>query len=168
MYHTQVSCPCIGMIAVLFAVSVSVSCSHPPAEQNEPLPVIGAGVTQPLGSFNQVIQSSTANLSVSANEKFDLPVRIENPGTDTWVSTGSAPVNVSYKWFLDGKMLPIEGERTPLPKPISPKASQDVTVHVVAPSQAGKYELRVTLVQEGVTWFMSKSNTYLALPVSVR
>ena len=108
-------------------------------------------------------------MSVSANERFDIPVRIENPGTDTWVSVGSAPVDVSYKWFfLDGKMLPIEGERTGLPKPIEPKSSANLRVHVVAPGQPGKYELRVTLVQEGVSWFMTKSNTYLALPVLVR
>ena len=145
----------------------SAACSHPPVEQNEPV-AIGTGMTQPLGSFNQIIQSSAANLSVSANEKFDVPVRIENPGTDTWVSAGNAPVNVSYKWFLDGKMLPIEGERTGLPKPIEPKTSANVTVHIVAPGLPGKYELRVTLVQEGVSWFMTKSNTYLSLPVSVR
>jgi hypothetical protein len=158
--------PCIGMIAVLLVIG-SVACSHPPVEQNEPVS-IGAGITQPLASFDQIIQSSATNLSVSANERFDIPVRIENPGTDTWVSVGSAPVDVSYKWFLDGKMLPIEGERTGLPKPIEPKSSANLTVHVVAPGQPGKYELRVTLVQEGVSWFMTKSNTYLALPVLVR
>ena len=166
MRQTPVNRKCIGIAAVLFAVTASLSCSHPPVEQNEPA-VVG-GLNQPLSSLNQVIQSSAHDLSVAANEKFELPVRIENPGTETWVSAGSAPVNASYKWFLDGKMLPIEGERTPLPKPISPKTSQEMTVHVVAPGQAGKYELRVTLVQEGVTWFMTKSNTYLALPVSVR
>jgi hypothetical protein len=167
MHHTLLNRQCIGTMAVLLAISGSVSCSRPPAEQNEPLAAIGAGMNQPLTSFNQLIQSSVSNLSVSANEKFDLPLRIENPGADTWVSAGSVPVNVSYKWFLNGKMLPIEGERTALPKPLGPKASADLTAHVVAPAQPGKYELRVTLVQEGVTWFMTKSNTYLALPVAV-
>lgn len=167
MRHTPVSRKWIGITAVLLAITGSISCSHtPPVEQNEPT-VVG-GLTQPLSSFDQVIRSSASNLSVAANEKFELPVRIENPGTETWLTTGSAPVNVSYKWFRNGTILPIEGERTPLPKPISPKTSEDVTVHIMAPGQAGKYELRVTLVQEGVTWFMTKSNTYLALPVSVR
>jgi hypothetical protein len=41
-------------------------------------------------------------------------------------------------------------------------------VHIVAPSQPGKYELRITLVREGVTWFMTKSNTYLSVRVAVR
>lgn len=126
------------------------------------------GLSSPLSTFDQRIQSSVHDLAVAANEKFDLPVRIENPGIETWTSVGSAPVNVSYKWFQDKKILPIEGDRTPLPKPIDPKASADMILHIVAPNQAGKYELRVTLVQEGVAWFMTKSNNYLALSVSVR
>jgi hypothetical protein len=166
MRHTLVSRKSIEIAAVLFVSAGLISCSHPPVEQNQPAVV--DGLTQPLSSFNQVIQSSVSNLSVAANEKFDLPVRIENPGTETWLTTGSAPVTASYKWFQDGKMLPIEGERTPLPKPISPKTSADIILHVAAPGQPGKYELRVTLVQEGVAWFMTKSNTYLAVPVSVR
>jgi hypothetical protein len=166
MRHTLIIQTCIGIAVLLFAGAGLISCSHPPVEQNEPA-VVG-GLTQPLSSFNQVIQSSVSNLSVAASEKFELPVRIENPGAETWLTTGTDPVNAYYKWFKDGKMLPIEGERTPLPKPISPKMSADMILHVVAPGQPGKYELRVTLVQEGVTWFMTKSNTYLALPVSVR
>ena len=161
MHHTLVDWSCIGIATILLAGG-SVACSKPPVEQSEPAPTI-----QAFSSYNQLVQSPATKLSVSANEKFDVPVRIENPGTDTWVSAGSAPVNVSYKWFLEAKMLPIEGERTPLPKPIGPKMSLELPVHVVAPSQPGKYELRVTLVQEGVTWFMTKSNTYLAIPVAV-
>jgi hypothetical protein len=165
MPHTLFDRPYLGIAAVLLAVSGSVACSRAPVEQIDP---VASGTNRPLSSYNQLIQSSAANLSVSANESFNLPVRIENPGTDTWDSTGGAPVTVSYKWFLKNNMLPIEGERTVLPKPIGPKQSADVTVHVIAPGQPGKYELRVTLVQEGVAWFMTKSNTYLALPVTVR
>ena len=162
MHHTLVDWSCIGITTILLAVGGSVACSHPPVEQSEPAPT-----TQAFSSYNQLIQSPATNLLFQQMRNFDVPVRIENPGTDTWVSAGSAPVNVSYKWFLEGKMLPIEGERTVLPKPIGPKMSAELPVHVVAPSQPGKYELRVTLVQEGVTWFMTKSNTYLAIPVAV-
>ena len=164
MHHTLVDWPRIGITAMLLVVGGSAACSHPPVEQSEP----AASAPQAFSSYNQLIQSPTTNLSVSANEKFDVPVRIENPGTDTWVPSGSAPVTVSYKWFLNGKMLPIEGERTELPKPIGPKMFAELAVHVVAPGLPGKYELRITLVQEGITWFMTKSNTYLAIPVVVR
>ena len=108
-------------------------CTHPPVEPSEPMVT---GLSSPLSTFDQRIQSSVHDLAVAANEKFDLPVRIENPGIETWTSVGSAPVNVSYKWFKDKKILPIEGDRTPLPKPIDPKASADMILHIVAPNQA--------------------------------
>jgi hypothetical protein len=97
-----------------------------------------------------------------------IPVRIENPGQEKWVSIGQFPVNVSYKWFKGADMLPIEGERTVLPAPIGPKQAANVDVRVIAPNEPGDYALRITLVQEAVTWFMTKSNTFLALPVTVR
>jgi hypothetical protein len=121
-----------------------------------------------LRSFNQVIQSSIHNLTVSVNEHFEVPVRIENPGPEIWVSAGSAPINVSYEWFRNGKRLSIEGERTTLPKPVGPRTLADVIVRVVAPDEPGKYELRITLVQEGVTWFTTKGANYLAIPVLIR
>lgn len=142
----------------------SSSCSRARVEQSDP---ITNEPSQSLSSYNQIIESDTKNLSVSTSQRFDIPVHIKNPGTDTWSSTGAAPVTISYKWFLNGEMLPIEGERTLLPEPIAPTGAADVTVHVVAPTETGKYELRVTLVHEGVTWFMTKSSNYLSLPISV-
>lgn len=164
MDRTKAARQSIGIVAVLLGLSGSLSCSRSP-EQSEP---IGIGVNEPLASFDQRIQSSATNLSVAANEKFELPVRIENPGTDTWISGGRFPITASYKWFMEGEMLPIEGERTALVQPIPPKTAADLTIQVTAPDRAGNYELRVTLVQEGVTWFMTKAPTHLALPVSVQ
>ena len=158
MRQTPVNRKCIGIAAVLFAVSASLSCSHPPVEQNEPA-VVG-GLNQPLSSLNQVIKSSAHDLSVAANKIRASGTNRKSGYRDLAIGR-ICSLNVSYKWLLDGKMLPIEGERTPLPKPISPKTSQEMTVHVVAPGQAGKYELRVTLVQEGVTWFMTRATPTL-------
>ncbi len=76
-------------------------------------------------------------------------------------------MTISYKWFQNGRMLPIEGERTLLPAALGPNQAADANVRVVAPAAAGAYALRLTLVQEAVAWFMLKSNTYLELPVTV-
>jgi hypothetical protein len=46
-----------------------------------------------------------------------------------------------------------EGERTRLPQSIAPRATADCVLGVRAPAEPGAYELRVTLVQEGVAWF---------------
>ncbi len=55
-----------------------------------------------------------------------------------------------------------------LPGPVGPNQSVNVNVRVVAPSQPGTYELRITLIQEGVAWFMTKSNTFLKLTATVK
>jgi len=124
-------------------------------------------VEQPLASFRQVLTSTTTRLSLHSKEETKLPVRIQNPGPETWVSAGRYPVTISYKWYRDARMLPIEGERTVLIAPIGPNQSAEASVRVVAPEQTGNFALRVTLVQEGVAWFMLKSNTFLELPVTV-
>jgi hypothetical protein len=64
-------------------------------------------------------------------------------------------------------MLPIEGERTSLPRAIPPKGAADVNVNIEAPPQRGNFRVRITLVQEGVAWFMLVSNRFLEIPVSV-
>jgi hypothetical protein len=125
------------------------------------------GVEQPLTSFGQVLTSTSTRLSLHPKEEKKLPVRIQNPGPETWMSAGHYPVTISYKWYRGVQMLPIEGERTVLITPIRPNQSAEATVRVVAPEQTGNYSLRVTLVQEGVAWFMLKSNTFLELPVKV-
>ena len=122
---------------------------------------------QPLTSFRQVLTSNTARLTLHPKEETRLPVRIQNPGAETWVSVGRFPVTISYKWYRNGQMLPIEGERTVLPSAIGPNQSAEANVRVVAPDQTGEFALRVTLVQEAVAWFMLKSNTFLELAVKV-
>lgn len=55
-----------------------------------------------------------------------------------------------------------------LPGVVAPNQAVNVNVRVVAPEKPGEYTVRITLVQEAVTWFMTKSNTYLELPATVK
>ena len=146
---------------------IGIACRQAGNSTTEPLPTPG-GVDQPLTSFQQNLTSSTTKLDLHPGQDIKLPVRIENPGAEPWVSAGSFPVTVSYKWFKGAEMLPIEGERTMLPARLGPKQAASVDVRVVAPNQPGEFSLRVTLVQEGVAWFMGKSNQFLEVPTSVR
>jgi hypothetical protein len=136
---------------------------NPPAEVENK-----TGMQQPVTSFRQVLTSTKTDLTLHPGEDTKIPVRIQNPGTETWMSTGQYPVNVSYKWYKNGQMMRIEGERTVLPSAIGPNQAVDAEVRVVAPSDPGKYVLRVTLVQEAVAWFMIKSKTFLELPVTIQ
>jgi hypothetical protein len=153
--------------AVILVAGAGTGCqpSTPPAAA---APDPATGLQQPLTSFRQTLTSTTAQLALHPAEETKLPVRVENPGTETWVGIGKYPVTVSYKWYLNGNILPIEGERTVFPGAIGPNQAANVDVRVVAPDKAGTYTLRITLVQEGVEWFMLKSNTFLELPAVVK
>jgi hypothetical protein len=126
------------------------------------------GMQKALTSFHAVITSPKTDLQLRPGQDTKVPVKVQNPGTETWISAGAFPVNVSYKWYKGGMIMGIEGERTALPGPVAPNQTVDVDVRVIAPPDAGKYTLRITLVQEAVTWFMTKGDSFLELPVTVR
>jgi len=126
------------------------------------------GMQQALMSFRAMLTSSKTDLQLHPAQDIKIPVKVQNPGTETWISAGAFPVNVSYKWFKGGVMMSIEGERTALPRPVAPNQTVDVDVRVVAPPDPGKYVLHISLVQEAVAWFMTKTNMSLELPVTVQ
>jgi hypothetical protein len=125
-------------------------------------------VNTALSSFSEDIKSSVKSLAVKPAEKIFVPVTLRNTEPSTLSTTGQHPITISYKWFDHGKMLPIEGDRTNLPSPLKPGDSVDINVNVVAPETPGDLVLKITLVQEGVAWFMSAGATPLELPVTVR
>jgi hypothetical protein len=149
------------ILALWMSAGCQPSATTPASESKE-------GIEEPLSSFQQVLTSSTTKLALAPAQEIRIPVRIENPGTESWVGVGKYPVTVSYKWYQNGNMLPIEGERTVFPGVIGPHGAANVDVRVVAPDKPGNYVVRVTLVQEGVAWFLLKSNTYLELPAVVK
>jgi hypothetical protein len=120
----------------------------------------------PLPSFSQDIQSTVKSLSLKRGEKTLVPITIHNTEPTILATIGKDPITISYKWFDHGKMLPIEGERTGLPV-LKPGESVDVKANVVAPDTPGDMVLKITLVQEGVTWFMTAGAKSLELPVTV-
>jgi Ig-like domain-containing protein len=149
-------------LSLLCLLSI-VSC-HRSAVEDEPV----VGMRQPLASFRQVITSSTDKVEMKAGSETRLPLRIENPTTETWISAGKYPITISYKWYKGEEMLPIEGERTVFPAPLGPNQAVNVDVRLVAPQQPGEYTVRFTLVQEAVAWFMTKSNTFLKVAAVVK
>jgi hypothetical protein len=152
----------VALLAIICCIGVACRETSHPNSNSE------GGLQQPLSSFRQVLSSTTTSVALHPAQEVKIPVRIQNPGTETWASTGQYPVTISYKWFNGGQMLPIEGERTGLPAAVTPNQAVNADVRVVAPNQTGTFDLRITLVQEGVAWFMTKSNTFLQLPVTVK
>jgi len=126
-----------------------------------------AEVNAPLPSYSEDIRSSAKLLTLRPAERTLVSVTLRNPGPALWSMTGRAPITISYKWFDQGKMLPIEGERTRLPSQLKPGDSVNVNVNVVAPGTTGDLVLKISLVQEGVAWFMTTGGKPLELPVTI-
>lgn len=161
MFEVNVRVLCFTPLA-FFLVSCGSGASDRPAAQAEP-----GMMNAPLRVFSEDIQSPLKSLKMKHSEHAFVPVTIRNPTQETWVSEGKYPVTVSYKWFENGKLLGIEGERTVLPAPIKPNDSLPVRVKVVAPATGDALVLKISLVQEAVHWFMFAGAKPLELPVTL-
>jgi len=157
-------------VLALGLCSAGIGCRQSANTAAEPTnPSVAGGVNAPLTSFQANITSTTTRLDLHPGQDIKVPIRIGNPGTERWVSTGRFPVTISYKWFRGAELMPIEGERTILPAPAEPNQTVAADARVVAPNDTGEFTLRISLVQEAVAWFMTKSNnSFLQLPVTVR
>lgn len=125
-------------------------------------------VNIPLTAFSEDIESVVKSLELKPAETTLVPITLRNTGPTLWSTAGRAPITISYKWFDHGKIMQIEGERTSLPVPLKPGDSVSVRVKVVAPASTGDLVLKISLVQEGVAWFMTAGGKALELPVAVR
>src|SRR6202021_914569 len=88
-------------------------------------------------------------------------------GQENWATMGSAPVLLSYRWLSNETPLPVEGERTALPGVLRPGASIPIQVRVTAPVRTGSLVLAVSMVQEGVAWFLSSGGRPLRIQVEL-
>jgi hypothetical protein len=160
---------CISL--VMLACSAFLGCKSPTTEQQSSSPQAPAdpnATNEHLTNFSQQITSSMRDLSVSPGETLSIPVTVKNTGNHRISSAGSFPVAFSYKWFDGGKMLGIEGERTLLPRPLNPGEEASFAAKVVAPSGGQDLTLKMTLVQEGVAWFMTSGGTPLEIRVKMK
>jgi len=99
----------------------------------------------------RVTLSASLPQELTAGSWHEVTCRIENLGSAFLVSAPPHPVHISYRWVAGPTA--VEGERTRLPQSIAPKTSAECYLGLRTPPTPGTYELRVTLVQEGVAWF---------------
>lgn len=84
-----------------------------------------------------------------------VPVEVVNRSR-TWLSTEFAahPVHLSYRMRDEtGALVVHAGHATPLRHPVAPGATVAAEATVVAPAEAGRYLLDLTLVQQAFAWF---------------
>jgi uncharacterized protein DUF4915 len=81
---------------------------------------------------------------------------VTNAGQGFLCSELPYPVYISYRWGRTAKspeFSRIEGNRTRLPKTLSPGESIRCRIELQAPDAEGEVKLTITMVQEQVTWF---------------
>ena len=114
-----------------------------------PLPT----VAEPLPpSACRIRISGSVPSKLKTDTWLQIPVTIRNLGKREFVSEPPNPTNISYHW-VPSVGPEIEGTRTPLRRPIPPGSVTNRSMNLKTPAQPGRYDLRVTLVQEDVRWF---------------
>lgn len=122
-----------------------------------------------LDSFESAISETIPVDSLHAGSDIIMPLRIENLGRETWSASGRNPVNVSYHWLnSNGEVVIFDGLRTQLPCDVEAQHTVMVPLQVRTPDERGNFLLQISLVQEGVAWFVEKSpRSQRTLPVVV-
>jgi hypothetical protein len=140
------------------------SAAPPRARQKAGTTIGGAGVA---GQFDVRYGRYTGPSEAAPSERVFATIEMTNIGWGTWSSEGG--VFTSYHWLdASGRIVEFDGERTPLPRPIGAGETATVTTAVRAPKTAGRYQLAIDLVYEGVTWFSEAGHPWLAVAFDVR
>jgi hypothetical protein len=98
-----------------------------------------------------------------------LRLRLENTGDSVWLPGDPVtPGIVSLGVHLltgDGGEVARDYLRLSLPRPVAPKEALELDARIAAPPEAGRFQLQLDLVAEGVCWFEHMGSAPLTLPV---
>jgi hypothetical protein len=122
-----------------------------PDRLRTPAPLSRAGDPPRLqGAYDVDYVSLDAPASAAAATTMLCALTLVNRSWRAW----APPILASYHW-LDpkGAVVVQDGARTPLPRPVAPGDTCEMTLRVETPLKPGRYLLAVDLVEEGVTWF---------------
>ena len=109
-------------------------------------------------------------------EKFVTPyaianIYIKNNGNQIWSnignSEGNGAVKISYQVFQNGKVIQ-EGERYNLLKSVQPGEEMEREIFISYPKEKGKYIVRISLIQEGVSWFYQQNMGYEDVEINIK
>ncbi|RQV18481.1 hypothetical protein DF039_15535 [Burkholderia cenocepacia] len=94
---------------------------------------------------------------VAPNESLSVEISLCNGSRYQLASRAPHQVHVSYHWLDEegAQAVVFDGLRTRLQRALMPGDAQNLQVSVAAPSVAGRYVLRLALVQEGIAWLDS-------------
>jgi SAM-dependent methyltransferase len=125
-----------------------------------------AGLT---GSFHARIEPTGSWQPAINGQELSLEVTITNDGRRYWPTGTEEPSahGVVTIWpYLpadDGNKTQLA--RLPLPRPVSAGESIDVQIHIPQASVAGRTEIGIDLVREGIAWFSDYGTSAVIVPL---
>jgi hypothetical protein len=119
--------------------------------------------------FRAHLQPQQAELRADAGDLITTTVAVTNTSVRAWPASGLRPVHVSYHWIqpASGRVLIVDGERTPLPHDLAPGDTAIVAAFVKVPPVTGTLLLQWDMVQENVTWFSERGSAIAEVDVQV-
>jgi len=128
----------------------------------------GSAISAPLEDFAQQITTHSDVNALVAGATVIVPVNIKNVSNNCWPAGGVHPVRLSYHWLnTNGSVVEFDGERTILPCDVKVNRSLDIMANIKVPDCKGKHTLRITMVQELVSWFDDKNGNSLNIEVNI-
>lgn len=113
-----------------------------------------AGPSRPLPpDAARTTVTATVPPSMPARRMVTVASETRNKGGTQLASTPPNPVHVSYRWYRESRDVGTYGLRTTLQRALKPGCSAELELKVLTPWEPGRYELRISPVQELVAWF---------------
>jgi hypothetical protein len=121
-------------------------------------------------------------LTLRAGATVPLRFSVEHAGSRApWLPIGATPtpwgsIRLGGQWYRSGETAPLPSIplRAELPRMLRPGDAVEIRLETVAlqndgtPLPAGRYDLDVALVQEGIQWFPAAGDAALRIPVEIR
>ncbi|HUS06719.1 MAG TPA: glycosyltransferase [Bryobacteraceae bacterium] len=110
----------------------------------------------PAAAVRQIVLRPVERMrSMPAGSGLQVMIEVQNDSQETIASLAPHPVNLAYHWLdpISGDTILFEGHRTALSANIRAGSIHRQLQLIHAPASAGRFLLRLLLVQESVCWF---------------
>lgn len=121
-----------------------------------------------IAQYDANISTNRTFIKVKAGKIFEIPLKIKNTGSMSWVKDDKNSINLSYHVLNEKNQVILhDGERTNLVNSVRSGETTELNAKVKAPDKAGIYYIEFDMVHEGVAWFKEKGSKTLKIKIEV-
>ena len=119
-------------------------------------------------TFRAKLTPAKGSLKMKPSSVSFIPIKVKNMSNSNWSFDDKRRIHLSYHWLdKSGKLIIVDGLRTPLPNNVKPRQELTLNARIVTPNKQGHYMLEFDVVQERVTWFKDKGSKTALLDVKI-